>query len=196
MKKILFMVFLSYSVFVRGAETNLFVTDDGFLIWDYHNQIKMNPQKVEEAKKSRESLPAAQYPEGNWGSAQGGFQLSIRFEKTSFTNSEPIVATILLRNVTNQILNYPVINEFGKDGPINLAMIDNKGSVLPSGSDDIAIISQHDSQLYPGTQKKFIERLSNEAVGTNTSFSVYANLTVSCPHCVQVKSANVPIKIE
>ena len=179
------------------AETNLlYITDDGFLIHVRDGQIKMNPQKIEEAKKTRECLSASEFPEGNWGNIQSGFQLSLRLEKESFTNNEPIIATILLRNVTNQVLTFPLINEPGKDGPINLTAVDSKGNMLPVGSDEITIISSHDEKLFPGTQKKFVERLGQVKLETNETFSVYASITVSCPKCVEVKSAKVPIKIE
>ena len=65
----------------------------------------MNPQKVKEGKKLKESLPANEYPEGKWGGIKGGFQLSMCFEKQIFTNDEPIMATILVRNVTNHVLS-------------------------------------------------------------------------------------------
>ncbi|HTR43384.1 MAG TPA: hypothetical protein VMH87_17365 [Pseudomonadales bacterium] len=198
MKRTLLIFLLFYGVVVFGSETSLFyVTDDGFLVYKSHKQITLNPQKVEEAKKSKESLPAAAYPEGNWGNVQNGFQLSMRLKKISFTNGEPIVATILLRNVTNQILSYPLINIAGRDGPIGLVIVDDKGNDILPESDDITIISAHESSIFPGTQKKFVELLNQtSAFKTNKNYSVYAHIRVSCPHCVELDSAKVPIKIE
>jgi hypothetical protein len=40
----------------------------------------------------------------NWGPTSAGFRLGIRLQKDSFTNSEPIEATVTLQNVTNVYL--------------------------------------------------------------------------------------------
>src|SRR5208283_2339530 len=90
------VLLLAAIISVSGAgDTNkVFLTEDGFLRVD-------RARKLEEAKKSKESLPAEEFPEGNWGTVTNGFQLSLRFEKTAFARGEPIVAVLLLRNTTN-----------------------------------------------------------------------------------------------
>ena len=61
------------------------------------------PRKQEIATES--SLPGEQLPAGidaawNWGFPNQDFQLSIRFSKEAFLQGEPIVASILLRNLS------------------------------------------------------------------------------------------------
>ena len=48
--------------------------------------------------------PAEDDPEGHWGAPSEGYQLSIRLEKETFTNGEPITASVLLRNVSDRPL--------------------------------------------------------------------------------------------
>jgi hypothetical protein len=149
---------LFFSAFVQGAETNLFyVTDDGFLISKYHNQISMNPRKVQEAKKLRESLPANQYPEGNWGEPTNGFQLSLHFEKQVFTNGESIMATTLMRNITNTELAYFF--------PIQI-MAMKDGKILKRKSDPgVSHITMPPSKtVYPQTQNKSEQNLSSNFI--------------------------------
>jgi hypothetical protein len=197
--KIIFTVLLGLIwAIAPAAETNLFyVTDDGFLVHQTKDgQISMNPQRVEVAKKARESLPASEYPEGNWGTPQNGFQLSMRLNQHTFTNGEPIVATILLRNVTNLVLTFPEIDILGGNGPINLTVLDVNGKSISDGSTDITVVSAHDETLFRGTQRKFTEDLSSSGLETNQTYRVYANIRVLCPRCVELESAKVPIIIK
>ena len=46
-----------------------------------------------------ETLDAQADPNGNWGFPNEGIQLSVRFEKVEFRVGEPIVASIIVRNV-------------------------------------------------------------------------------------------------
>src|SRR5438876_187923 len=80
---------------------NLFVTDDGKTFWYKSGQRLIDIKTIERAEHEKESQPAYQDSEDNWGIATNGFQLSLRFEKSVFTNSEPVVAITFIRNVTN-----------------------------------------------------------------------------------------------
>lgn len=66
---------------------------------------RFEPKSLKEAREFydntlvRETLPAEEYPEGNWGPVTNGLRMSIRFYQTTFTNGEPIHAIILWRNV-------------------------------------------------------------------------------------------------
>ncbi len=85
------------------AQTNLF-----FATEEIHTHALFVPtdDQIQQAKKAEESRPAAVDPEGHWGGIVEGFQLSIRFSKDTFTNSEPIIASILLRNVSDKPNKY------------------------------------------------------------------------------------------
>ena len=199
MKNYLIAILSLACVLVGAADTNIFyVTDDGLLIGQNHSGgFKMNPIKVEEAKKLKESLPATAFPEGNWGNAQGGFQLSIRFEKQTYVYGEPIIATILVRNVTNQVLTYNIINVAGQDSPIGIIVTDSKGKLVPQKSDEINIISSHEIKLFPGTQHKYQEQFDTMFnLQTNNIIVVSAAFKIACPHCIEIQSAKVPIKIK
>jgi hypothetical protein len=100
---------------------NVFLTDNGFLFWYKPSGERLiNLKKIEEAKKLPECRPAQQDAEGHWGLITNGFQLSLRFKKIMFTNGESIMATILIRNVTNQPEDYfrPTHVIANKDGMV------------------------------------------------------------------------------
>lgn len=103
----------------NSIPSNIFLTDNGTLFWYKHTGEKVvHIKDIEAAKNSLESQPASQDQEGHWGLATNGFQLSLRFEKETFTNGEPITAIILMRNITEQTQTYhrpPQILAF-KDG--------------------------------------------------------------------------------
>jgi hypothetical protein len=142
-------------------------------------------------------MPAELFPEGNWGAPQNGFQLSIRFEKQNYVSGEPVVATILLRNVTNSLVKYTAMTMTSQSSPIGLIVADEKGKLTPVNSDDVIVSSVRDVTLYPGTQNKFEERLDTMYnLQTNQNFTVNASLVVGWPHRVEIQSAKVSIKIE
>ena len=101
-----------------AAQTNRFyVTDET----DAPGQeIPASPKPTAPATASRDSRPATDDPEGNWGSVTEGFQLSIRFGKDTFTNGEPVIASIILRNVSTNKLWYPVA--YGVDRQTTLVL--------------------------------------------------------------------------
>lgn len=84
-----------------GVETNFFIT---FNPSEFSRDV--TPQKIEEARRSQESRPAAQDPKGNWGSVSEGFELSVRLGKETYQVGEPIAATILIRNAIRQQVFY------------------------------------------------------------------------------------------
>lgn len=172
------VILLSLMVFpaARAAETNdVYVTDDGFL------SIR-HSDKLEEAKKSNESLPAERFPEGNWGAITNGFQLSLRFEKKVFTNGEPIRAIMLLRNTTtNRLLAYTAAFSPTR-GPIGLKVLSESGGVIPPISNEIDTISSRGRSLSPRTQHKYVEYVERTfAVQTNGNYKVRARLAVPSP---------------
>jgi hypothetical protein len=135
--------------------TNTFVTDDGKVFWYRHGRQLVDIRKIEQAKKSQESRPAEQDPQGNWGEQADGFQLSLRFEKQTFTNGEDIAAIMLMRNVTTNSQTYfrPTYVVAMKDGkPVkklhNTAM--KEMMVSP------------ETTIFPQTQHEYREHLRQE----------------------------------
>jgi hypothetical protein len=178
----------------NATDTNtIYVTDEGFLSINYS-------EKVKEARESKESLPAEDFPEGNWGAITNGFQLSLRFDKQVFTNGEPMFANILLRNTTNQIRTYTVSlsSVANRSEPIGLSVFSETGAGISptSASDDNVIVSTRGRSLIPKTQHKYTERLDKiYDFKTNGSYFAQAALTVFCPNRITITSAKVPIKI-
>ena len=70
--------------------------------------ICIRPEKIEEAEHAIECQPAEQDSQGNWGQSDHGYQISVRFAKQSFVLGEPIIATVIFRNLTNGYLSAPV----------------------------------------------------------------------------------------
>jgi hypothetical protein len=169
-----------------AAETNiLFLTDDGLLRVNH-------ARKVQEAQKSRESLPSDQFPEGNWGPVTNGFQLSLRLEKTSFAKGEPIPTLLLLHNASTNVLKYARVSVAGQDGPIGFMVSGPSGIIRPAPTDGIDVVSSSEASLAPRTQRKFVERLDRrfdlQSPGT---YTVYARFPVDGPSSAEVRSAKV-----
>lgn len=185
---------------LKGGEvvTNqVFVTDDGFSMTEGRDGVaKIKPEKIKEALKVRECLPAEKFPEGNWGVEQNGFQISMRLGSTNVTIGSPTVATILIRNVTNQAIAYRVVNILGQPGPIEICAEDDHGVKIDFPDDILTVISMHDQKIHPGTQRKYMEGLDKRLFNEARTIYVYASLKVGCPKCVDVRSAKTPIKIE
>ena len=190
---------------VSAAETNtIYVTDEGglFLESDARGRY-MDPAKVEAARKMRECLPAADFPEGNWGQTNGGFQLSLRLNKTSYTNDEPIVATLLLRNVTNCLQMSCVTPLVPFDGPIRMRVTSDAGVVIPEKAVEV-VVGPGIGAVFPGTQRKYVEHLNRAYALTNGTYTAQAFAPVNfySPLWVygkaewEVRSAAVPLRIE
>ena len=191
---------------VKADETNeLYVTDNSVgIVYSENAAIAHHAALVEEAKKTRESLPAKDFPEGNWGEATNGIQLSLRFTKETYTNGEPIEAILLLRNVTNQMVKLGYLRQVDSlDGPARFQVLSDSGSLIPEHYyNPIAnqIMSGGSSRLcpLPGTQQRYVEHLDGEYRLTNGTYSVHAIIGMSyySPTITEVKSAAVTIKIE
>lgn len=185
---------------LRGEETatnQLFVTDDGFsVVGDRNGMAKIRPEKIKESLKLRECLPASEFPEGNWGDVEKGFQLSIRLESTNVPTGGSIVATILVRNVTNQAVRCRIVNIPDRAGPVEICSEDEHGARIEFADDGMDVISAFDQTIYPGTQRKYIEGLDKRLFNEARTIYVYASLKVGCPKCVELRSAKIPIKVE
>jgi hypothetical protein len=117
--------------------------------------------------------------ESNWGPVESGFQLSLSLEKHTFTNNEPIVAILLLRNVTNANLWLTYLPRWPvgfSDGPVGFNVVSEKGICIPQHDYRIEnVISENSpATLMPETQAKFVERLDKRFDLTNGIYSIHA----------------------
>jgi hypothetical protein len=149
------------------AQTNQFYVTE-----EIHTKAVFSPtsEQIEHAKQAKDSRPAKDDPDGNWGPIAEGFQLSIRLQKNRFSNGEPIVAAILLRNVSDKALTYFESGPYDTDQKLVLSR-DGKKLL---GTDEITTNMtfkeklshihngrRWNSQLAVGTQRKFIVALTN-----------------------------------
>lgn len=132
----------------NSIPTNLFLTDDNQVFWYKPGQRFVAVGKIEEARHSRESRPAAQDPEGNWGEATNGFQMSIRFANTNYSVGEPLTAVVLIRNVAQKSETY--------NRPVRIIAAKN-GSVLKRKNDTgpFVITMPPQTSLFPQTQHRY-----------------------------------------
>jgi hypothetical protein len=85
------------------------------------------PSQVEGAFTAKESRPADHDPEGNWGEASNGAQLSVRFDRTVFRLGEPVLANVFLRNVTNTPLSHGIPRGTGFDSSLCRLIVTGPG---------------------------------------------------------------------
>ena len=173
MKNIIIITILLFCILQSTAETNqVFVTVDPGYITASGGYVLV--QETNEATKKLESLPAKDFPQGNWGAETGGFQLSCRFEKTMFTNGEPMIAIVLVRNVSTNQLGYSA-DWVHADGPIDLVITTEKGQAIPQNI-YWGESSGRRSGIRPGTQLKYNESLNLRYTLTNGTYLVNARL--------------------
>jgi len=141
---------------------------------------------------TNEYLPADQFAEGNWGAATNGVQLSLQFNKATYTNGEPIIATLLVRNVTNKMTSFVCSYVSNRDGPVRfIVTTDDNRSVEPVQFDSISPLK---TNFLPATQRKFVERFDKDYYLTNGNYYARAYVMTDTPR-VYAESAKVPIKI-
>ena len=141
---------------------NLFITDDGHVFWFKSGKRVIDIRAINTAQGSLESLPTERDPDGHWGGATNGFQLSLRFPKLTFTNGEPIVATLLLRNVTNSPVKFLRAVVTYQPSPINvLAYKNGKPCATKGAGHKMEVISGGEITVYPQTQRRFKVKLND-----------------------------------
>jgi hypothetical protein len=169
------------------AETNRFyITDERRTS---HDETPFSPEQIETAKYAKESQPADQDPGGHWGPVQEGFQLSLRFEKASFTNGQPVIACLILRNVSDGRLRFSA-SYYGPEDDIRLVLmrdqerVSGKDEPKPGASFAERLKGTHQGSsgswpLEAGTQRKFFLTLSKTFdLATNGEYVVQAVRTV------------------
>jgi len=166
---------IQFTALVFSASlAGVFVHTNQFYITDEskpHHEDRIpvfSTEQIEKAKHAKESRPAEDDPEGHWGTASEGFRLSIRFEKATFTNGEPIFASILLRNVSDRPLTYWV-STLGRETEVLVAKdqwpLPRKDSLKPGATfaerlSHLNIGSSWDCTTPVGTQRKFTIELN------------------------------------
>ncbi len=149
--------------------------------WGYF--ITITPEDIKTARSAPECRPADEDTRGHWGSSWEGDQLSIRLQKEVFTNGEPIVACVTLRNASDRMSYLEVVIpqeerdtkiRLMHDGQRVLGEDDPKpGESFQQRLTHIRRGSAHVEPLPPGTQRQFFRDLSKlfdlNAAGTYTA---------------------------
>jgi hypothetical protein len=168
---------------VAGQTNQFYITDEG------KGSVPKTPfsqEQIEKARHAKDSRPAEDDPEGHWGTVTEGFQLSLRFEKDSFTNGEPVVARVILRNVSDRSLTYPC--EYSPDETeTSFVLLTGHErlygiyDVRPGGGRPKALHTGHGwTRLSPpGTQRRVFVNLSHIFdLTTNGQYVVYAKRAI------------------
>jgi hypothetical protein len=169
------------------AQTNQFyITDERKTSYE---DTAFSPEQIERAKHAKESRPAEQDLEGHWGPVTEGFQISIRLEKESFTNGGPVVACLILRNVSDRQLRYSE-SYYGPERDWGLVLMRDQERVYgkdepkpgASFAEKLKGMRQGSSGSWPieaGTQRKFSLDLSKIfGLATNGEYVVQAMRTI------------------
>jgi hypothetical protein len=90
---------LLLSTFVTSAATNF--TTQGIIHLGPTDASDPWPKTEDAAREPIESVPAEQDAEGNWSPVVARFQVSVRMRKATYATGEPIVARVIVRNVSD-----------------------------------------------------------------------------------------------
>lgn len=195
---------------ICASETNtVYPTDDGHLLMGLPSSTMML-EKVAAARQNKECLPAENFPEGNWGRSNLGYQVSLRFTKPVFKSGDPITATVLVRNVTNRVLDHHDIhNPMG--GPVHFSITTADGKEVPERPYQPGYVSgsSFSPQIAVGTQRKYDMKLNWGFDLPSGSYKVQAFILVRSfdgvkqadgklvfPPTQEVKSVEVPLSIK
>jgi len=151
---------------VFGATNQFYLTDD--FVTHHGDTLPFTPEQIEKAKHAPECRPAEQDPEGHWGQPTEGFQLSIRLEKESFTNGEPVTACVMLRNVSGRLLRY--FTAYMNDPMSKVVLVRGQervpakkepkpGAAFAERLQSVYVGSTWSFQSPAGTQRKFLVEL-------------------------------------
>jgi hypothetical protein len=148
--------------------------------------------KIETGKIPRECLPAKDFPEGNWGEATNGCQVSLRFNKQIYTNGEPIEGTILMRNLSDQ--GIPIlVHPSGKWNDLVGFVVTNRfGKLYINQSTPRYFQSSGGYSLAPQIQQKHLKFLNGDYSLTNGTYSVHAEIR-TIPINLPQRMANEPV---
>jgi hypothetical protein len=151
--------------------------------------VTITPEQIQAARSAPESCPADNDPDGHWGAPWEGIQLSIRLQKKVFTNGEPVVACITLRNVGDTV-RYFRVSTPQRERDMEVVVLrgmertpradsPKPGQSFQQRLNRVWSGSQHQEPLMPGTQQQFLRNLSEMFDLTVAgSYSAYAEREV------------------
>ncbi|MCX6927791.1 MAG: hypothetical protein NT154_31965 [Verrucomicrobia bacterium] len=132
--------------------------------------ITITPEEIKAARLAPDCRPSDGDRGGHWGPSWGGDQLSIGLQKEVFTNGEPILACITLRNASYRMYYFEVFTpQEEKDTKITLTYDGQRvlgeddpkpGESFQQRLRSVRAGSAHVEPLPPGTQRQFFRDLS------------------------------------
>ena len=152
--------------------------------------LTITPEQIEAARSAPECRPADNDSDGNWGAPWEGIQLSIRLQKKAFTNGEPIVACVTLRNVGDKVRYFWVLTPEEQRSTRITVLRDQKrlvnledakpGENFQQRLKHIHVGKSYQEPLMPGTQRQFLRNLSGMFVlAVAGSYSAHAEREVA-----------------
>jgi len=136
-----------------------------------------SPPQMVKAVNNPESQPARLDTNGHWGEVLFGFQVGLRFSKSTFTNGEPVNAIVYLRNASDAQIFWPPI-----DGPEVGAVALSKMGILRSAETEPSGPSVKPYVILPHSQKRFTVRLDEiVAIKRPGEYQVWAQIPVAYP---------------
>ena len=148
---------------VSEVPDGLFLTDDDSVFRVRHtnssNQNYIRREIISTALSSPQCRPAEYDAEGHWGPIVGGWQLSLRFPRTNFTLGEPIVATVLVRNVTTTEMDFLPLTGSGGDFPVTWSRREDNVGSRGEFTEPQGLISSLARHVRPKTQRQSLLKL-------------------------------------
>jgi hypothetical protein len=145
----------------RNATNEVFLTinDFSFEALAKIRQGLVDSNSLTKALDSEESKPERKDPQGNWGPIAEGFRLSLRFASGEYKKSLPIVATILVRNVSLRDLEF---DRLMTDWDFQFAVHDSQGRSIPEAHPtEPGFLGHKTFPVYPRTQRLYEIRLDS-----------------------------------
>jgi hypothetical protein len=137
----------------------------------WYRYVTITPEQMKAALSAPDCRPAEDDPEGHWGTPWEGLQLSIRLEKEAFTNGEPVVACMTLRNISDRVRFFDV-GPYPEEKDTRIVLLRAQERILgeddpkPRGSFRERLMpiragsSPGPVPISPGTQRQFSRDLS------------------------------------
>jgi hypothetical protein len=151
-------------------EVCLTINDFSFEALAKIRQGLVDSNSLAKAIDSGESKPEGKDQQGNWGSVSEGFRLSLRFTTTESKRGQPITATVLVRNVSQQDLEF---DRLMTDWDFQFRVSDNFGHLLKDVNPaEPGFLGHKTFPLYPRTQRKYIIRLDPHFVFEKGEYSI------------------------
>lgn len=128
------------------------------------------------AVEAHESLPAKDFPEGNWGKPAYGLQVSLRLTKSAYTNREKIPVEVMIRNVTTNEVTF-LYDNHGYADLIYLKVTTKTGEPVARPKPGPVVQNGLGETLQPHEQSKIQEFIKDYYL-TNGEYLVHATVAV------------------